>query len=797
MSPTAPKAELDPDAPPLVRALPWDQRVTYLPIRHHSPACAFHVAAVIREVRPDHVLVEGPRDATALIAHLLDSRTENPVAIYTTYIERRKNDAARHHGAYYPVCDYSPELAAFRTGAEVGAQLAFVDLTYPEMVVAEKVEPDDGVRSLQHERYLQRSQRLAQSCRRLNVRDADDLWDHLFEARYHGMESRSFFDGVLTYCAMGRSDYDESMIAAEAHDVREAAMKHAVDSVEGKVVIVTGGFHTVVLPDVVGREPRRVRLSNDADASTTLMRYNFEQLDALNGYASGMRSPEFYQRGWEGGSVVALVVELARQIRSNGGHSGTADVIAATTQVENLRRFRGHQSPTREDFIDAVRSVFVKGAMDVEGVAVLAQTQKFLTGTRTGAVPPEAGRPPIVQDFEREATRLGLRTESTAETGEKVLDLYRSTRHRDISRFFYRLRLIEVPYGTLSRGPDFVNAVETERLQEVWRYSWEPATESALIEKAKYGATLVEAAAAKLVEEFDDVIAAGVSSDAVRLIAEAYRCGLHEHGQRMLDRAKPIIAHDSSFASVATSCSLLTMLRFACEPLEAHNEDVVYTMAQQAWFRAAYLVPTLAGVQDSEATHLDALCGWRQDEDRIAADGDWRDARVTPLRQLLDDSQASPVFRGAACGLLFGDDELSVEELAQLVSGFIGGSDVTVGGRFVQGLMRASRSICFRAPGVLQEINQRLQEMSDGDFTSVLPHLRLAFSELTPRETDAVAQSVSDLLTEGEDAETAPSPAIAARSLEFTESDALLGSRVEAAVSQWLTRDDFGRLFDE
>ena len=37
-----------------------------------------------------------------------------------------------------------------------------------------------------------------------------------------------------------------------------------------------------------------------ADAQVVLMRYGFEQLDRLNGYASGMPSPEFYQRLWEG-----------------------------------------------------------------------------------------------------------------------------------------------------------------------------------------------------------------------------------------------------------------------------------------------------------------------------------------------------------------------------------------------------------------------------------------------------------------------------------------------------------------
>ena len=43
-----------------------------MPVRHHSPACAWHVDRLIRDLQPDAVLIEGPRDATRLIP-LLDA----------------------------------------------------------------------------------------------------------------------------------------------------------------------------------------------------------------------------------------------------------------------------------------------------------------------------------------------------------------------------------------------------------------------------------------------------------------------------------------------------------------------------------------------------------------------------------------------------------------------------------------------------------------------------------------------------------------------------------------------------
>src|SRR5687768_1373855 len=84
-------------------------RVVYFPVRHHSPACAFHVDRLIRDVRPHAVLIEGPRDATGLIPLLTHEKTKLPVAIYTTYVDRSTPDAPpARHAAYYPLGAYSP-----------------------------------------------------------------------------------------------------------------------------------------------------------------------------------------------------------------------------------------------------------------------------------------------------------------------------------------------------------------------------------------------------------------------------------------------------------------------------------------------------------------------------------------------------------------------------------------------------------------------------------------------------------------------------------------------------------------
>ena len=108
-----------------------------------------------------------------------------------------------------------------------------------------------------------------------------------------------------------------------------------------------------------------------------------------------------------------------------------ADEIACVAQIRNLANLRGHAIPSREDVLDGIRSVFIKGADDVEGVAIMAAARKLLAGHAIGAVPREAGQPPIVDDFR---IRAALPTiEWLTDRGASVVTARSSTVMRRVS----------------------------------------------------------------------------------------------------------------------------------------------------------------------------------------------------------------------------------------------------------------------------------------------------------------------------------------------------------------------------
>ena len=756
--------------------------VIYFPIRHHSPACAWHLEHLIRERKPRAILVEGPESFTSLIPLILHEKTRAPVAVYTSFVRSETADAAAsilgppRHAAYYPFCDYSPELVALRIGAQVGASLRFIDLDYPEQIEAgQRALAESGaprVESLQTERHFKRSRFLQQLARRAGCRDHNDLWDHLFETRLGSAAPSSrhcehFIGDVAAWCYFARLDASDDELKGDGTGQRELAMaSHIRDELatqekSGPVLVVTGGFHTVVLPKLVSEKAQRTTVGRNRDGMTCLVRYSFEQLDALNGYAAGMPSPFYYEQAWRAvakqpepftdlaAKILVQLGQLTRRKKLTTALS-PADEIAALEQARRLAALRGHPGPTREDLLDGIRSCFVKGAMDAEGELLLGLAHHTLTGTSIGEVPSEAGVPPLVKNFRAIAKELRLNISDSVRR-KTSLDLYRKSSHRRCSRFFHSLGFLEVPFATMVAGPDFVKGTGLERLHEHWNYQWSPQTESRLVEASIHGANMEEAAANRLLRATAELEGQGrgrSANEAVAMLIHACRMGLHRHTERLRVLIAAQIGEDPDFKSLASSLNQLILLWESREPLEAHQLSEIPELIKAAYDRACYLLHNLANTSaDAAQETLQALIVVRDILHTKAASKERLDPELffEPLRQLIEIPKTSALLAGAAAGMLYGADRLPETELLRVLSGFLNSATVDSGQQmgFLVGLLRTCRELAWRQPALSQAVENLLSAWSEEEFIERLPHLRLAFADLTPRETDQVAALVA------------------------------------------------------
>lgn len=792
--------------------------VHFAPVRHHSPACALALQAMVRELRPKAILVEGPDSFDALLPLLFDERTRPPVAILSQAdLPGASAGGPAARSAFFPFCDYSPEWVALRLARETGAEFAFIDLPWQGRKEDEDAdELDEQARSLMAERYLAHSDYLAALARASGCRSQDELWDHLFELRPAPAlrDWRSLFADVFAYCALARSDYETAVLEAEGSLARErhmaahirrrhGALRAAGD--DGAIVVVTGGFHTLALQQMLAeKEKARNVAAPSARAGATagdwLIRYSFDRLDALNGYAAGMPSPAWHQWVWESTQAspdgprldrvtADVLAGFAQRNRERGMSEqvSTADVQAALLQALRLAALRGHAGPGREDVLDALRSCFVKGAID-EGTAGLADDLRgFLGGSALGDIPPSAGSPPLLEDARRQAQSHRIRLDDSSPRTVK-LDLYRKESHRLRSRFLHLMDYLGARVGRWQGGPDFLGGVRLELLIEEWQVAWSPLVEARLIELAADGATLQDVALARLRREEAALAAEGrgrSAHNAVGLLVRACVIGLQQRLPQLRELLARHLAEDPDLASVAACAHQLLSLHRAREPLGVRDDAGVQALLQLAWSASLALLPDLAALKpEQESAAVRNLVDLRAIRVALAdpaGDEAWQRALAR-----LAATQAAPGIALAAGALLYLDGAWDAQRLGSMLTAHFGpGAGAPEAVRALGGLMAAAPELLLTQPGLQADLDRILGGWDEASFLTYLPDLRLAFAQLKPPETARLAEALART-------HAGLDQALAGVQYGLSEDDLAAGARLASALAGCLARDGLG-----
>lgn len=773
----------------LLRPMLRTHRVSYFPVRHHSPACSAALARLIEAWKPTDILVEGPTELNPLTPLLLDERTRCPVAFYVSSSvptpalsegaansERGATTTPTRAGAFYPFCDHSPEYVAMRDGARNGARLAWIDLSFENL--SRRFATQSGRWTTWDERPLATSSALAELARQRGFRDFSELWDRLFEARAGTIEPDRLIDELTCYCHFARAESEgEGEKADEVTDAREQAMASEIcrtlareDS--HRVLVVTGGYHTVVLPFLVADQRAHGRSASARPSSSSstkatkdgsrafLVRYTHDRLNVLSGYAAGLPSPTYYQLVWDAlarrdpeplrSAAGQLIVNLGRRSRAHGSASmvSPADEIATLEHATLLAQLRGSSGPTRVDILDAVTTTMIKGSIDMEGLPILSLWERETSVSKIGEIPPDAGVPPLVEDFRRRATRSRLSIDRSTPF-IVTLELYRRASHRATSRLLHSLNQLQIPFAERSFGPDFVGGEDVDRLREEWECQWSPLVEAALMDASLLGETIEEAATTSLRKEISSLADEGQGRNALaaaRTLIKACLMGLHGRLVELVPSILGAIDGDASFANQVNASRELTLLLEARDILLAHDLPDLAQLRRRALDRAVSLIFDL-GSTSREATNeaIEALLAMRE----IAFTDDLvdRELLLSAMSRLVE-QDGNAAVRAAAIGVLAQEGRRTDDDVVRFARGYLSGSfeDGRERTFFLTGLLRAIPEIAWQSTPFLEAMDSTVIRWPSAEFAAALPNLRLAMSVLSPREIDGVAHRLETTL---------------------------------------------------
>ncbi|HHR5877719.1 TPA: DUF5682 family protein [Providencia alcalifaciens] len=821
-----------------------EQHLYFAPIRHHSPACAYSVLALIEQVKPDYVLIEGPDSFNPLIAGLLDGDTRPPVAIMgQTAVkgapEQCDESDAVTKSAYFPFCEYSPEWQALRIGQQHQAQLRFIDLPWTAQVECDH-ESENPHHSLQRERYLAHSLFIAQLAKKCGCRDHDELWEHLFELRPLASVANwsGFFRDSFVWCALARLDYEPEVLVSEGSTQREAHMQAHIQTIKAaepnaKIVVVTGGFHTLALIEGLGKTAdQQFELSTEQQKQFTaqqklaerdsawLIRYSFDRLDALNGYASGMPSPAFYQKVWEGLlteradqseqkiaataayrnqlgiQFLAYVAEVLREKQFDAA-PGFLSVKLAAEQSLRLAAFRGHTGAGRYDLLDGLQSAFIKGSLDDSQDELWQQIKTCFSGFTLGQIPKGTLSPPLVSETYSLAKAFRFKLDDTLAKTSR-LDVYRNKQHRLRSRFLHLLTFLEIHFAKPISGPNFLSGNQMDLLFEEWQYAWTPNVEGELIALSEKGTQLKSIALNKILAMEKQLEEQGVSrssQSAVTLLMQAALIGLHQRIPTLFMLLDSYIQQDNKFESlVACGHKLVHLWRgrgFFDLAEDSGIKERINRVVQQIFF---CLDQVSQGDEQQQEHYFDALLSCRElitFIPEISPETNYSAEFYAQLNRLDGRLNHTPLIKGAvdAIRYLGGkiDESVLINEIQRT---FSLGSDPELAIGYFIGIMRTAPELVVRLPLLIEQLNELLNGWDDARFIQVLPDLRFAFSQLTPKQNAQMARVVAQKLSlETQD--------LTLHQTQFNQQELLQAMELEQKIQHQLTQQGVIRWFDE
>lgn len=670
--------------------------ICWLPVRHHSPACAAHALTRLAEFQPDIVLIEGPRNFAQHLPQLQRANVVPPIAIY-------------QNSSYFPLAVNSPEWQALRWAGEQQLPVQFIDL---DCHTQDDEQPqsrwsDARILSSEYSRQLQQS---------LGCRSRDELWFRLFEQQTFA-SATDFFRQVLLFCAASRLYYDNDSLQQLGDLAREQQMRACIRAAQQqhqRIAVLTGGFHTSALFSYADETAAII----DAADDSYLIRYTDELLDAHRGYDAGMPYPAFCRWLFEqhGTNADDWTLYLLNQLPK-------LSFIEKQNTFEHLNQLcqlRGVQRASCFDLFDSLGSCLLK---QQSSASDYQPWQQQLRGNDLGELPADSRQLPLVEEVMQRCKQAKLTIGAPSRSHFALYELTDSQRQR--RQLLSQLLVLNLGFTRYERGLGAFYNIHTAGKHESWQYQWTPAVEVALIELSRQGATL------------DDIVKqhlANLPADTLPQLFDKLVLSLQLGCPHAVDNTQlQQYIDDCSDIQALTAC-FIKLFSLSKHPLFTSN--TLNDLLAPLWRQLSFHLPALNQLDDAEALQLllslQAIA--RQQEQSLQQP--WRER----LQWLIGHNQHKPSLWFALKALALDLDNASPAPLLAELQQYSGDRFAVL-----QALITVVPHWLNRADGLLPLLNHSLNTLDDHQFVEQLPKLRELFCAMDARQIDGISHTLGEL----------------------------------------------------
>ena len=740
-----------------------NDEIIFFPIRHHSIACSFYLEKYIEKYKPEKILIELPTGAESNLKILNSDLTKPPIALHSYFVDKKnefelngilspdESIPVRFEG-YHPMVTYSPEYQALKIAKDKSIEVEFIDLPLRNLIPF-RFKQSPVSMFYPEEKLYQFNAYGTKLAEKLRCRNFHEVWELMFETNL-SMQPEDFVRKILSFGLIARSALTEDFLGAEGAHIREAYMKFRIsraynllpeENRKNKLLVVSGAFHSVVLPFIKGKK----QPIKKGDNVFITVPYTYEQVALSRGYSSGNPAPRYYDKIWKkmtpkssqyfDAVTLELALEVKNQARDFGSVISVADGIHAFRVAKNLGKFRGKENTGYYDLADAIRTVYIKGEEELYGPAIYRAMDEIFIGNEFGEIDPSLSTTPLLADFQLQAKKLRINLVAS----EKLLrvNLYQKSAMKQKSQFLHQNVFLETGFAEMVKGPNLARKEDMLLLAEQWNVAYTRNVELKLISLVSLGNSVRNACLTLLQEQFASTSEAGSASG---LLLNAAQMGLIELLKELGDKLIDIIDKDQDFKSLVQALYQLVSLYNFQESLLTEGYKPLLNLIHRAYVRAAFLIPTILTVSEEEEEivieKLKALTNFVLSFTDLPID---KDLYVSQIQVALKENKGNYAVKGALSGVLYSFNLLDIATLSRKINGYSLGGSAVEGGNFLYGLFTICREIMILRKSFFNTIDDLVCSLPDQEFLSILPIMRRSFSLFSPKEIDIIASNVA------------------------------------------------------
>ena len=743
------------------------ENIKFFPVRHHSPACAFHLKKIIDEFKPETILIEGPSDANFLMEYMIDENTIAPFCIYSSYIDKSKEKCR----SYYPFLDYSPEFVAIKKSHELKINCSFIDMPFGYIIENSENNKNKKPISIydKDNNKFNVNDYTSRLTKKAGLRSFAELWERDFEINGILKNSEDFTKSVFALGYYMRFIENEDIETKNREYFMAKNIKECIDKKINKILVITGSFHVNGIIDKlkdfenIEREFNKLKNYNIQNSSNYLIPYSFEEADQRKGYIAGIEYPAFYNNIWKKlnedlienaytETVKSFIVKAAG-INRDYYNVNIPDCINAYYMAINLAKLRGKNNAGVYELIDAVKSAFVKGEISLENTGNIELIMKLLSGIANGKVSSKSIVPPVVLDFRNLCKTHRIRIDKT-ETTESTLDIIKDKNHFEKSKFFHKMRFLDIDFCKLIKGPDYIEKIDKNLAREIWKYKYNSQVEALLIDKSVYG-TSVEELCLNFIK---DKLKSRLNGEEIsKLIIESTIMGLYNFLIDNYNEIENIILSDNDFISLCKALDNFSYL-INIEKINGNinkdrenifsNVDIISkikSLSKLGFILAAQNMESIKNLDEENAlkysVYIKNLFIYTLENEDL----DCKEIFYGSIDSMIQNTFGSSHIFAVCLSIKYKLGKIDAKEFASIISNFLETAETESIAYFLNGIFLIARDILFINNDLINEIDKIVKNIEENKFMEILPNLRFAFTNLTPTETERLSLIIAKL----------------------------------------------------